>query len=70
MQGKLIVLSAPSGSGKTTIMKYLLEAGLNLEFSISATTRQPRGTEQDGVAYYFLSVEDFKRRIVQGDFLE
>ena len=69
--GKLIVFSAPSGSGKTTIVRHLLEQKhLNLEFSISATSRAPRGTEEDGIDYYFISLEQFKKHMKQGDFLE
>lgn len=71
MQGKLIIFSAPSGSGKSTIINKLMsEYGLRGRFSISATSRKPRGSEQDGVEYYFLSEEDFRRRIGEGDFLE
>ncbi|MBQ8501149.1 MAG: guanylate kinase [Bacteroides sp.] len=70
MAGKLIIFSAPSGSGKSTIINYLLTQNLNLAFSISATSRPPRGTEQHGVEYFFLSPEEFRRRIAQGDFLE
>lgn len=71
MQGKLIIFSAPSGSGKSTIINKLMsEYGLHGRFSISATSRKPRGSEQDGVEYYFLSEEDFRRRISEGDFLE
>lgn len=70
MAGKLIIFSAPSGSGKSTIINYLLKQGLNLRFSISATSRAPRGTEQNGVEYYFLTPEEFRRRIAAGDFLE
>ena len=70
MDGKLIIFSAPSGSGKSTIINYLLEQGLNLKFSISATSRAPRGEEKNGVEYYFLSPEDFRKRIAAGDFLE
>lgn len=70
MAGKLIIFSAPSGSGKSTIINYLLKQNLNLHFSISATSRAPRGTEQDGVEYYFLSPEEFRTRIAAGDFLE
>ncbi len=70
-QGKLIVFSAPSGSGKTTIVKHLLNIEhLNLEFSISATSRAPRGTEVHGKDYYFLSLEDFKKNIKNDAFLE
>ena len=70
MAGKLIIFSAPSGSGKSTIINYLLTQGLNLTFSISATSRPPRGTEQHGVEYYFLSPEEFRRRIAADEFLE
>ena len=70
MKGKLIIFSAPSGSGKSTIINYLLTQGLNLTFSISATSRAPRGKEQHGVEYYFLSPEAFKRRIANNEFLE
>ena len=69
--GKLIVFSAPSGSGKTTIVQHLLkQEGLNLEFSVSATSREPRGEEQHGKEYYFLSLSDFKTHMKQDDFLE
>lgn len=69
--GKLIIFSAPSGSGKTTIVKYLLEQPeLNLAFSISATSRPRRGKEKHGVNYYFMSISDFKTHIKQDDFLE
>ena len=68
---KLIVFSAPSGSGKTTIVRHLLEqTDLPLAFSISATTRAPSGTEKDGEDYYFLSPEAFKSKIEKGEFLE
>lgn len=71
MQGKLIIFSAPSGSGKSTIINKLMsEYDLRGRFSISATSRKPRGSEQDGVEYYFLTEEDFRRRISEGDFLE
>jgi guanylate kinase len=64
MQGKCIIFSAPSGAGKTTIVQQLLQKDeLKLEFSISATTRQPRGQEVNGKDYYFLSVPEFKRKI-------
>ncbi len=69
--GKLIVFSAPSGSGKTTIVKYLLEQPeLNLAFSVSATSRPKRGSEKEGINYYFISIPEFKKHIKQGDFLE
>ena len=70
MAGKLIIFSAPSGSGKSTLINYLLTQDLHLAFSISATSRPPRGTEQNGVEYFFLSPEEFRRRIAAGDFLE
>ena len=70
--GRLLIVSAPSGSGKSTIVHYLMEEHpeFRLAFSVSATSRPPRGEEQDGVDYYFLSPEEFKRHIVDGDFLE
>lgn len=70
MDGKLIIFSAPSGSGKSTIINYLLSCNLNLAFSISATSRPPRGEEQNGVEYFFLSPEEFKQRIANNEFLE
>ena len=70
MAGKLIIFSAPSGSGKSTIINYLLQQSLRLRFSISATSRAPRGMEKNGVEYYFLTPEEFKARIAKGDFLE
>ncbi|MEN2486724.1 MULTISPECIES: guanylate kinase [Flavobacterium] len=70
-KGKLIVFSAPSGSGKTTIVKHLLgQEDLNLEFSISAASRAPRGEEVHGKDYYFISLEEFKKHIKAEDFLE
>jgi guanylate kinase len=70
-KGKLIVFSAPSGSGKTTIVRHLLGIQeLNLEFSISATSREPRGEEIHGKDYYFISLTDFKNHIKNNDFLE
>ncbi len=70
-QGKLIVFSAPSGSGKTTIVRHLLNIeSLNLEFSISATSREKRGKEIDGKDYYFLSAKEFKSKIKNEEFLE
>jgi guanylate kinase len=69
--GKLIVFSAPSGSGKTTIVRHLLGIEeLNLEFSISAATRDPRGEEVNGKDYYFMSIHDFKQHIKNEDFVE
>ncbi|MDR3262108.1 MAG: guanylate kinase [Tannerella sp.] len=70
MGGKLIIFSAPSGSGKSTIINYLLKQNLRLKFSVSATSRAPRGNEKDGVEYYFLSPEEFKHKIAAGEFLE
>jgi len=69
--GKLIVFSAPSGSGKTTIVKHLLEQEkLNLAFSVSATSREARGDENDGEDYYFINLEQFKKHMKADDFLE
>jgi len=70
MQGKLIIFSAPSGAGKTTIVRHLLSQNLNLEFSISATSRGMRHTETNGKDYYFLSQEEFKAKIQNDEFLE
>ena len=70
-KGKLIVFSAPSGSGKTTIVRHLLgKEDLNLEFSISAATREARGEEVNGKDYYFMSTQDFKKHIKAEDFIE
>lgn len=68
--GKLIILTAPSGSGKTSITRYLIGKYPRLSFSISATTRAPRGTEKDGIEYHFLSVDDFRSRIDANEFIE
>lgn len=70
MKGKIIIFSAPSGSGKSTIINFLMQQGLNLAFSISATSRPPRGTEQNGVEYFFLSPEEFRQKIANHEFLE
>jgi guanylate kinase len=70
MKNKIIIITAPSGSGKTSIARYLLERFPSLEFSISATTRAPRGSEVDGCEYYFLTTEDFEKKINEGAFLE
>ncbi len=67
---KLIIFSAPSGSGKTTIVHHIMELIEGLEFSISATSRQPRGVEQNGKDYYFLSGEEFDKRIAEDAFVE
>ncbi len=68
--GKLIILTAPSGSGKTSITRFLIKKYPKLSFSISATTRLPRGNEQNGLEYYFMSVEDFKQKIDANAFIE
>jgi guanylate kinase len=70
MQGKLIIFSAPSGAGKTTIVRHLLGKDLNLEFSISATSRGMRHNEIDGKDYYFLTPEEFRSKIEHDEFLE
>jgi len=70
MKGKAIIFSAPSGAGKTTIVKYILGLGLGLEFSISACSRPPRPGEINGRDYYFMSAEEFRRRIRQNQFVE
>lgn len=71
MPGKALIFSAPSGSGKTTIVKHLLQNNSSLGFSISASTRDRRGrTEQDGKDYYFLTPEDFKKKIDNNEFIE
>ncbi len=70
MHKKLVIISAPSGAGKTTIVKHLLNSGLNLSFSVSATTRPIRGFEKDGVDYFYLSVEEFKKRVANNEFVE
>lgn len=70
MSGKLVIVSAPSGAGKTTIVNYLLQQKLNLTFSISATSRDKRHTETHGKDYYFLSEKEFRAKIDSDDFLE
>lgn len=69
-QGKVIIFSAPSGTGKSTIINHLIAQGLPLEFSVSATSRAPRGAEVNGKEYYFLTEEEFRERISEGEFLE
>ncbi len=69
-RGKLFIIAAPSGTGKSTIVNYLMGQGFNLHFSISLTTRAPRGKEQNGIEYFFTSVEDFRKHICQDDFIE
>lgn len=68
--GKLIIFSAPSGAGKSTLIQHVLQQGFNLEFSISATSRQPRGKETHGKEYYFLSADEFRDKIAHDEFLE
>ena len=70
MRGKLIIFCAPSGTGKSTIINYLMEMGLNLHFSISTTTRAPRGEEKNGVEYFFITPEEFRAHIQNDDFVE
>ncbi|MCD8202303.1 MAG: guanylate kinase, partial [Prevotella sp.] len=71
MKGKVIIFSAPSGSGKSTIINWLMEhKELNMTFSVSCTSRSPRGTEQDGVEYHFVTPDEFRNLIEQGEFLE
>ncbi|MDR2936400.1 MAG: guanylate kinase [Rikenellaceae bacterium] len=70
MTGKVVIFSAPSGSGKSTLIGRLLRAFPELEFSVSATSRAPRGREQDGREYYFLSGSEFRRRVESGEFVE
>jgi guanylate kinase len=70
MEGKLVIVSAPSGAGKTTIVRHLLDSGLNLAFSVSATTRKPRGKEKDGVDYFFLTIAEFRNKIENNEFVE
>lgn len=74
MQGKLLIFAAPSGSGKSTIINSIMENGgaeeLNLHFSISATSRAPRGTEQNGVEYFFLTPDEFRQKIANDEFVE
>jgi len=71
MKGKIIILSAPSGTGKSTIISHLIKnKDLRLGFSVSATSRKPRGEEVDGKDYFFLTEEEFQRRIDNGEFVE
>ncbi|MEO9532468.1 MAG: guanylate kinase [Crocinitomicaceae bacterium] len=70
LSGKCLIFSAPSGAGKTTLVHYLLRQIEALEFSVSATSRPPRGREEDGIDYHFLSVEDFKNKIATDAFIE
>jgi guanylate kinase len=70
MDGKILIFSAPSGSGKSTLVNHLLSLGFPIDFSISATSRAPRGEEQHGKEYYFLSVDDFRNRVANDEFVE
>ena len=70
MKGKLLIFAAPSGSGKSTIVNYIMQQGLNTHFSISSTTRKPRGTEQNGVEYFFLTEQEFRESIAHDEFVE
>ena len=71
MKGKLIIFSAPSGAGKSTIVKHLIDhSGIDFGFSISATSRAPRGTEKHGVEYFFMTTEEFKQKITERAFIE
>lgn len=67
---KVLIISAPSGAGKSTLVSHLLEAGLPLLFSVSATSRKPRGNEVDGREYYFITAAEFRKRIRRGEFVE
>ena len=70
MSGKLIIFSAPSGAGKSTIVHHILTCGFNMEFSVSATSRAPRGNEVHGVDYYYLTPDEFRSKIRKNEFLE
>lgn len=70
MSEKIIIITAPSGSGKTSITRYLLNKYPKLAFSISAATREPRGQEKNGVEYYFMPVEEFQDKITRNEFIE
>lgn len=72
MRGRLIIFSAPSGSGKSTIVKWLMDnhPELNMHFSISCTTREPRGKERHGVEYFFITPDEFRERIARDEFVE
>lgn len=69
-EGKALIVCAPSGTGKSTIISYLRERGLDLQFSISATSREPRGEERDGVEYFFKTEKEFRRLIAEDAFIE
>lgn len=67
---KVVIISAPSGAGKTTLVKYVLSAFPQMEFSVSATSRSPRSEEQHGKDYYFISTDEFKKKIANNEFVE
>jgi guanylate kinase len=69
-EGKIIIFSAPSGAGKTTVVRHLLSKNKNFAFSVSATSRKPRGKEQHGVDYFFMTADEFKTKIKDNEFLE
>lgn len=69
-EAKLIIFSAPSGAGKSTIVNHLLKTGYDIEFSISATSRAPRGNEKNGIEYYFISPDEFRDKIAKDQFIE
>jgi guanylate kinase len=70
VNGKFVIVSAPSGAGKTTIVRRLMQAGLNLEFSVSAASREPRANEVDGKDYHFMTIDQFREKIRNGELLE
>ncbi len=70
VRGRLLIFAAPSGAGKSTLVQYVMSHGLNTHFSISTTTRAPRGTEQHGKEYYFVTTDQFNEHIRRGDFVE
>ena len=70
MNGKLVIFSAPSGAGKTTIVRNVLKSELPLEFSVSATSRKKRENETDGIDYYFLTPDSFREKVLNGEFIE
>lgn len=70
MSEKMIIVSAPSGAGKSTLVSHLINKGFPLEFSVSATSRSPRGDEKDGKEYYFISANEFRKKIENNEFVE
>ncbi|MBQ2778813.1 MAG: guanylate kinase [Bacteroidaceae bacterium] len=69
-KGKLVIFSAPSGSGKSTLVNFLMQQGLSFGFSVSATSRPPRGAERDGVEYFFFTEKEFRKKIAANEFVE